>query len=284
LARWVAASRHFGGASIAIAAPELDQALVLMDQGTTSIVRAQAALARVHRAVAAFEVGDAPYGIALYEAALAQARAAGSDSVTLVLLGDFAGWLIDLDGLVKARGMAQEALRLALATEHAVWLVGSALCCLALVAAIEGDAEAGARRIGAIDASWRLSGLALPPHYQQRIDRAASLATTALGKAAFAAARAMGEANLGDVLDEALRDTAVKDVPVQERAVEGSGLSRRQQEVLRHIVAGRSDRQIAEALFISHRTASHHVAAIMSKLRAQTRGEAAVRAVRDGLI
>lgn len=62
------------------------------------------------------------------------------------------------------------------------------------------------------------------------------------------------------------------------------GLTPRQLRVLRYLVAGHSDRQIAEALFISRRTASHHVAAIMTKLGAHTRGDAVVRAVRDGLI
>jgi DNA-binding NarL/FixJ family response regulator len=49
------------------------------------------------------------------------------------------------------------------------------------------------------------------------------------------------------------------------------------------IVAGRSDRAIADALFISHRTASKHVSAILAKLDAISRAEVAARAVRDGL-
>lgn len=58
----------------------------------------------------------------------------------------------------------------------------------------------------------------------------------------------------------------------------------REVEVLRHLVAGRTDREIATALFISPRTASRHVGAILAKLGAATRTEAAARAVRDGLI
>jgi DNA-binding CsgD family transcriptional regulator len=53
------------------------------------------------------------------------------------------------------------------------------------------------------------------------------------------------------------------------------GLTRREQEVLRHLVEGRTNRQIARALFISEKTASVHVSNIMSKLGASNRSEAA---------
>jgi pimeloyl-ACP methyl ester carboxylesterase/DNA-binding CsgD family transcriptional regulator len=62
-----------------------------------------------------------------------------------------------------------------------------------------------------------------------------------------------------------------------------SVLSPREREVLRLLVAGRSDREIAERLFISSRTASKHVGNILAKLDVGSRGEAAVRAVQDDL-
>jgi DNA-binding CsgD family transcriptional regulator len=61
-------------------------------------------------------------------------------------------------------------------------------------------------------------------------------------------------------------------------------LSPREREVLRLLVAGRSDREIAERLFISSRTASKHVGNILAKLDVGSRGEAAVRAVQDDLL
>jgi pimeloyl-ACP methyl ester carboxylesterase/DNA-binding CsgD family transcriptional regulator len=63
-----------------------------------------------------------------------------------------------------------------------------------------------------------------------------------------------------------------------------STLSPREQEVLRLLVVGSSDREIAERLFISSRTASKHVGNILAKLDVGSRGEAAVRAVQDDLI
>jgi DNA-binding NarL/FixJ family response regulator len=54
-------------------------------------------------------------------------------------------------------------------------------------------------------------------------------------------------------------------------------------EVLHLIVEGRSDREIADRLSISPRTASHHVAAILSRLGVESRTAAATYAVRHHL-
>jgi DNA-binding CsgD family transcriptional regulator/tetratricopeptide (TPR) repeat protein len=61
------------------------------------------------------------------------------------------------------------------------------------------------------------------------------------------------------------------------------GLTRREREVLPLLVQGRTNRQIAEALFISENTAGVHVSNILGKLGASTRTEAAGIAARLGL-
>jgi predicted ATPase/DNA-binding CsgD family transcriptional regulator len=58
-----------------------------------------------------------------------------------------------------------------------------------------------------------------------------------------------------------------------------AGLTRREWEVLALLTAGASNREIAQRLFISSRTAGNHVASILSKLQAGTRGEAVARAL-----
>jgi DNA-binding CsgD family transcriptional regulator len=45
-----------------------------------------------------------------------------------------------------------------------------------------------------------------------------------------------------------------------------SGLSAREVEVVGLLAAGRSDQEIADALFVSRRTASTHVSNILTKL------------------
>jgi len=56
------------------------------------------------------------------------------------------------------------------------------------------------------------------------------------------------------------------------------GLTGRELEVLRLVAAGRSNRDIANVLFISPKTASVHVSNILGKLGAASRGEAAAKA------
>ncbi|MCL6737527.1 helix-turn-helix transcriptional regulator [Streptomyces neyagawaensis] len=61
------------------------------------------------------------------------------------------------------------------------------------------------------------------------------------------------------------------------------GLTGREHDVLRLVAAGRTNRQIAEELFISPKTASVHVSNILAKLSVAGRGEAAALAHRLGL-
>ncbi|WKX73507.1 helix-turn-helix transcriptional regulator [Streptomyces sp. XD-27] len=61
------------------------------------------------------------------------------------------------------------------------------------------------------------------------------------------------------------------------------GLTARERDVLRLVAAGRSNRRIAEELFISPKTASVHVSNILAKLGASGRGEAAAIAHRLGV-
>jgi DNA-binding NarL/FixJ family response regulator len=109
-------------------------------------------------------------------------------------------------------------------------------------------------------------------------------ARATLGETRFATAWAAG-ADL--TLDEALAEATAlaRDVTASVPAGPGpglAGLTVREQEILALLIDGRTDREIAAALFISQRTASNHVSAILHKLRVNTRAEAAVRAVRDG--
>lgn len=61
------------------------------------------------------------------------------------------------------------------------------------------------------------------------------------------------------------------------------GLTHREVEVLRLIASGRTDREIAEELFIAVRTVSTHVSNILAKTRAANRTEAARYATRNNL-
>jgi DNA-binding NarL/FixJ family response regulator/tetratricopeptide (TPR) repeat protein len=107
-------------------------------------------------------------------------------------------------------------------------------------------------------------------------------ATTA-AQAAHATATGLGAAPLQAAL-EALARRARLDLgaglPAQPRL---AGLTPRELEVLGLLVEGRSNRQIAEQLFISAKTASVHVTNLLAKLGVHSRLEAAAMARRLGL-
>ena len=62
------------------------------------------------------------------------------------------------------------------------------------------------------------------------------------------------------------------------------GLSGREVEVLKLVAAGRTNQQIADALFITPSTVSHHVTNIFAKTGAANRTEAAAYAHRHNLV
>ena len=65
---------------------------------------------------------------------------------------------------------------------------------------------------------------------------------------------------------------------------EPSLLTPRETEVARLLVDGKTNPEIAAALFISERTVQSHVANIMAKLGVNSRTAVAARVVRDGLL
>jgi DNA-binding CsgD family transcriptional regulator len=78
-----------------------------------------------------------------------------------------------------------------------------------------------------------------------------------------------------------LRDRGVTGIPRGRSAATRSnpaGLTERQLDVLALLVEGLTNAEIAARLVISHKTADHHVSAILGKLDVRTRREAAARA------
>jgi DNA-binding NarL/FixJ family response regulator len=63
-----------------------------------------------------------------------------------------------------------------------------------------------------------------------------------------------------------------------------SQLTSRERDVLAELALGHSNREIARALSVSEKTVKTHVSAILAKLGVQDRTQAALQAIRTGLV
>jgi predicted ATPase/DNA-binding CsgD family transcriptional regulator len=163
-------------------------------------------------------------------------------------------------------------------------LVALALAGLAGVAVARRDNMRAARLFGTFAALQAAGGLPVEPAYRVAHERAEAAARSALGDDLFAAEWARGRAvEVQTALAEAdaLAPSAGTDAA---RATPAVVLTARERDVLGLLVDGQTDREIGEALSISHRTVMTHVSNILAKLGVDSRTAAAARAVRDGLL
>lgn len=119
-------------------------------------------------------------------------------------------------------------------------------------------------------------------------DRAAPLLRTA-----YRMARSLGAAPSAHRIEELAQRAGIDLSDGRSRAAPAAGgpsvpgrleqLTRREREVLALVARGRTNREIARELFISHKTASVHVTNIKEKLQVRSRIEAATLALRHGL-
>lgn len=95
----------------------------------------------------------------------------------------------------------------------------------------------------------------------------------------------LGAVSVVDWLRKKMRLEGIRGImrgPRRDTQENPAGLTQRQLEVLELLVGGLSDNEIADRLFISTKTAGHHVSAILGKLGVRSRQEAAAFAIRRG--
>jgi len=238
--------------------------------------------------------GDLEAADAAFREALTRWRAAGHR-------WGIATVLANQGGVARARGdtetaarFYQESLRLSF-EDGDDWGLVELLAGLAEIAADRGDAERAAHLLGGADAIGARIGLTPQPAIRHDVDRAAALATAALGDSRFAAAFAAGRAgSAAEAVDLAAAPATATASPPRIGTPAGAPgapadpgplavLTPREREVLRGLAAGKSGRELAEALFISHRTATTHIANILGKLGVDSRAGAIAIAFRHGL-
>lgn len=87
---------------------------------------------------------------------------------------------------------------------------------------------------------------------------------------------------------QSMIDPAVASIVLQEMArgdrTQSGELTERETEVLKQLAQGQTNREIAEALFISEETVKSHVGNILSKLHLAHRTQAVIYALKQGMI
>jgi DNA-binding CsgD family transcriptional regulator len=172
--------------------------------------------------------------------------------------------------------MSAECLPLAYALEDPLGLT-MAFEVLAWVGAAAGRHHRAARLLGASAKHAQVNGGS--PYdaglFRPVRDRYESAARTNLGVAEFQAEFARGYAlGAGAAVAYALGDTSSPETPAA--AGETSGLTQRELEVAELVAGGLSNKQIADQLAISKRTAECHIARILVKLGFTSRTQLAV--------
>ncbi|HWM19582.1 MAG TPA: AAA family ATPase [Ilumatobacteraceae bacterium] len=97
----------------------------------------------------------------------------------------------------------------------------------------------------------------------------------------------LGAHTTAAIVARQLRELGARDVPRGPRPTtrpNDASLTAREVAVLELVAAGLTNPQIAASLYISRKTAEHHVSSILVKLGTTTRAEAAAAAVRRGLV
>jgi DNA-binding NarL/FixJ family response regulator len=156
---------------------------------------------------------------------------------------------------------------------------------MAAIAAADRQPILATRLLGAADARLDSFDVARTAGSVQAVDLATSRIEPQLSPEAVADAWNAGRAlSIEDAIAEALAFELSAASPAPAPTGERSLLSAREMDVLQLLVAGHSDRQIAEELFISHRTAQGHVGSIFNKLGVNSRTAAATTALRLGLV
>ncbi len=94
-------------------------------------------------------------------------------------------------------------------------------------------------------------------------------------------------------IDPMVSDLALKSMPkIEDLSIIGDDssskvkipLTDREYEVLKHLVAGKSNTEIAKELIVSVHTAKAHVCSILQKMCVNDRVQAAVKAVKEGMV
>jgi non-specific serine/threonine protein kinase len=229
--------------------------------------------------------GDDARTVALLEERVRLAHSL-DDPAIMVFAIEVSSWVAERQGDVPtAAARLQQALGFQWKL-HARPQVAHALEHVAALAAMTGQGEVAVQMLGTAAALRETLGRPLDVPLRPAYDRLVATLRTQVDDASWTRAWDAGwEDDLATAVAEAdgllaALAAGTSSLP----AAAPHALSPREQAVLRLVVDGRSNQEIADALGISLRTAQTHVAHILTKLGVDSRTAAATRAVREGWV
>jgi predicted ATPase/DNA-binding CsgD family transcriptional regulator len=264
----VAAAARFGeGRAAAAAIPDSRMASIMVGKQTRSL------------GIIAGELGDFDEADRLYGEALRLFREVADESGIHRALGDLAYLALQRRDYAEAL----ERFKAVLAQERDgpdSLALRDDLAGAATTAAYLHRSEVAVRCLAASEALNERLGLDTSlPGERSAWDGAVAASRSALGEDAFARAWAAGRTLRPD---QAIAE--LLEISAAPSATPKIILSTRELDVLRLLVAGQTDREIGETLFISHRTVEFHVSRILAKLGVRKRGGAIAAALAAGLV
>jgi predicted ATPase/DNA-binding NarL/FixJ family response regulator len=233
----------------------------------------------------AFDEGEYAVAERLLEDKLEMSRTIGNKRDIAYTLA----WIGNLNraqgGYRRAKDFLIESLRLHREIGDGLG-VAYCLCFCGVLAGHQGEHAVGVMLMGAASSLHTPLDVQLTP--RERADRDAVLAAAraAEGEGAFSTAWAEGQAMKVEQAVELALSLAAEAAPREAptRAIQADRLTRREREVAVLIARGLTNRQLAERLVISERTADNHVANILAKLGFSTRAQVAVWAAKQQLL
>lgn len=200
---------------------------------------------------------------------------------------------VGLGGLAWRRGDRQAATRLYVEALNGFAALDEELeqsDVIALLAelGVESDPAAAVRLIGATQAIYEQHAHQPTGSIAEHVAEVDRRLRKQLGADRFERELALGRAStLAAARVDALtlaRQSPLHPLPANSDKRLASGLTPRELDVLRLVAQGKTDRDIAEALFITPKTSNHHVTRILAKLECRNRSAATAFAFQQGLI
>ena len=148
------------------------------------------------------------------------------------------------------------------------------------------QAKEGAEQREALPLLWQIHRLLGTLYKKQKIIEKSEREFASAGRVLQDLATNIHEEQLRTGFLRSAFETLPKERKITKRQSEAEkfeGLTAREREVARFLSQGKSNREIAEKLFLSERTVENHVGNILTKLGFDSRAQVAVWAVEKGL-